>query len=273
MRTYLLFFFVSIFCKISSLSKLSPDIRSDDLKCINYFLSNLTNFSRQSHFVLLLTNATKSSKLENDFLDMQIRSRAISLKMMDHDVKRNFDSKSAYIIFLPKNEFEHLVELFSKAKGLLHVVFQLSDFFAEDQFETTFLQMAYRAQNNNSELSSFVHVNFNKKWKLFKIAQNQNTSKLEILSIGECHLSETEAKLEPKNITKSQLLRVKSPHIPPFASSFKRGEFSTGIDVKLMRLISEKLRKEVQFDFLNVSSYNEVLQGMVHGNLSETFLM
>lgn len=269
MNAYFLLFLVSIFCKVSGFDSPAPEIRSRDLECINYFLNNLTNFSRQSHFVLFFTNLTKSSKLENDFLEMQIRNRTISLKVMDREVTRSFDQKSAYIIFLSKNEIEHLVELLSKAKGIMHVVFQRSDFVAENQFEKTILQATYRAKNISSELSISVHVKFNKKWNLFKIVKNQNTSNVDVLTIGICHVSESKS----KNPIKSEILRVKSPNASPYATLSKKGEFVTGIDVSLMRLISEKLRKKVQFDLLNVSSYHDVLHGLIHGNLSENFLM
>lgn len=254
MKTYSLLLFVAIFCNIACFDGPSSKPLSNELECINYFLSNLTNFSRQNHFVLLITNASEQSMLETKFLETQILNRVILLKNVQREVKKNFDRKSSYIIFLSTFEIEQLDNLLSKAKGTLHIVIEKNHFIIEDQFMETILQIINRAKNISSGLSIFFHVNFNKTWKLFRILRNQDTAKFELLATAECFVNETE--LKSKNSNAAQFLRVKSPNASPYSTCSKQGQYCKGIDLNLLRLISEKLKMKIEFELLNVTAYN-----------------
>lgn len=63
-----------------------------------------------------------------------------------------------------------------------------------------------------------------------------------------------------------------SPDSPPFASA-SHGTFHSGIEYNLLQLISEKLKKSVRFEFLDVATNHDVLNHIIHGNLSEAFQM
>lgn len=65
---------------------------------------------------------------------------------------------------------------------------------------------------------------------------------------------------------------VMSPDSPPFASA-SHGTFHSGIEYNLLQLISEKLKKSVRFEFLDVATNHDVLNHIIHGNLSEAFQM
>lgn len=243
---------------------------NDELKCIHYFLNNLTNFSRQNHFILLFTNASKLSRLEHAFLESQIVNRSISVKIIDQKW-RSFDGKSSYIIFIAERDVEHLTRLLNGAKGTLHIILEKNYFDSEDHFKRYIIQ-AVNQTIDGMTADQFFHLRFGKKWKLYKIVRNQNVSSSDIFTIGECILSEPEERKLRKQFAPGQIIRVKSPNSTPFATFSEINGFG-GIDYNLLKLIAEKLQTNIQFDYLNEIAYDDVLQQIIHGNLSESFLM
>lgn len=65
-------------------------------------------------------------------------------------------------------------------------------------------------------------------------------------------------------------LHVMSTNLPPFASILD-GIFCGGIEYNLLQLISEKLKKNLHFEYLDSITHHKILQQIIHGNLSEAF--
>lgn len=241
--------------------------QSNELECINHFLTNLTNFTRQQHFILLLTSTSKQSKLEKRFLETQILNQSISLKIIDQ-VHSHYDGKSTYIIFITTNEIENVNNLLSKASGFLHIIFEKSYRASEDELKTKIIQIVNDSKNISVDLVLYFHLKFEKKWKLYKTVKNINASNFNIFSIGDCTLSELYIKDKQSDV---KLFRVKSPNVKPFAKFSEWNGFYSGIDYRLLQLIAEKLQIPLHFEYLNATAYYDVLQQIYQRNSSESF--
>lgn len=67
----------------------------------------------------------------------------------------------------------------------------------------------------------------------------------------------------------NRTLHVMGANLPPFAS-FLNDKFYSGIEYNLLRLISEKLKRPIQFEYLDETRYHEQQQVFL-GNSSESF--
>lgn len=76
----------------------------------------------------------------------------------------------------------------------------------------------------------------------------------------------------PKACSNDGTIHVMSPILPPYASAL-HGTFCSGIEYNLLQLISEQLNKSIEFEFLNVTTNHDVLNQIIHENLSEAFKM
>lgn len=240
-----------------------------DLECINYFLTNRTTFSRQQHFILLLSNTSNQANLENVFLETQIVNRSIALKFIDQ-AHNQFDGKSFYIAFMAENELEGVETILNRAKGVLHIILGTTNHTSDDESKMKIQQLIENSKNISDELILFFHVKSEKRWKLYETMKHTNASDFEVFSIGECTVMES----YPKRVRSNEsIFRVVSPSAAPMTSFSGPSGSHIAMDYKMLQLISEKLQKPLHFEYLNATAYHDVLRQIIHGNLSESMQM
>lgn len=273
MKITCLFFASIIFHGALSFNLPPFDQHCNDFECIRYFLTNLTNFSHQSHITLLQLNGSRQSGLEGIFVATETGNRTITIQSISQ-VQSRFKEKTTYITFMPTMEIELFGNLLSNAKGFLHVIFERAHHTAdaENQIEEKIWPMVNHTKNISTDLNLFVHLNFNNKWKLYASTKwnNQNIFDFQLSIIGECTSNVEETKLIRKIPASNLIFHIKSPSSSPFASFSEKNGFYSGIEYSLLKLMSEKFHRSIQFEYLNSTMFGDLLQQITHGNLSET---
>lgn len=269
MKAICLFFALLTFHGVLSFKLPPSDQHSNEFECLQYFLTNLTNFSHQSHITLLQLNGSRQSRLGDIFVATEIGDRSITIQTIDQ-FESQFDEKSTYIVFISAMEIEHFGNLLKKAKGFLHVIFERADT-AEMQVEENIWQTVNYTDNISTDLNLFIHLNFNHKWKLFASAKEWNN--LDVFAfhlsiIGECVDNNSLTRKIPAS---GLIFQVKSPNASPFASFSEENGFHSGIEYSLLKLVSEKFNRSINFEYLNTTMYGDLLHQITHGNLSEIF--
>lgn len=79
-------------------------------------------------------------------------------------------------------------------------------------------------------------------------------------SIGDCIAGETHS-------DDDKIIRVMSP----IKSFSQPDEFQSEIERSLLRLIADKLQKSIRYEYLNSTTFHDVLQQIIHEELSEKF--
>lgn len=267
MKSFSLLIFSIILPNVFNLNLPVSNFQTDELKCINYFLNNLTDFPHHKHLILLFMDDTIKSQLENIFLNTQIVNRSMSMKLID-DTYSEFDGQSFYVLFMSETEIERIGSWLNQAKGSLHIVFD-RDIADVNQFEKNFLKIVNTSRKTSEELLLFLHLKFENKWKLYKLVKKSYLINFEML--GECSSMAEYFKHQKPSCANG--FRVKSSSIPPFMSFSELNGFHDGIEYNLLQLISKKLQQSLHFEYLNATTYHGILQQIIDGNLSEPKLV
>lgn len=253
-------YFLSILmvcCEVLPIDLPKPNQQFREFECIKYFLSNLTDFSSQSRVTLLQLSEAKPFSLQYAFLANEIGNNSIAVKFVQQ-VQEQFNKRSTYIMFISTIEIDFLKKFLSQAKGFFHIIFERKKFQTENQFIIQVQQMFELNHYVGVDLNLFLHLKIDERWTLYKSVR-MNGPSFELLAIGDCVAKD------------DKVFHVMSSNCAPFISFSEQNGLYSGIENSLLRLISEKLQKTIRYEYLNSIAYRDVLQQIIHGNLSETF--
>lgn len=246
-----------ISCEVLPIDLPKPKRQFREFECIKYFLSNLTDFSRQSQVTLLQLSEAKQFSLQHAFLATETGNHSIAVKF-SQQVQEQFNKRSTYIMFISTIEIDFLKKFLSQAKGFFHIIFEKKKFQTENQFIRQ-VQLMFKPNDYvGVDWNLFFHLKIDERWTLYKSVRTNGPS-FELLAIGDCGAEDDD------------VFHVMSPNCAPFISFSKQNGLSSGIENSLLRLISEKLQKTIRYEYLESTAYRDVLQQIIHGNLSETF--
>lgn len=242
-------------------ASLLPIVNFDEFKCINYFWRSQTNTFRYAPSLRLGFREQKTFELDYRILVAQIGNVSIPIKVMRW-MESQFDDKFSFLLFISskKHEFTHR---FSES---VHI-FEGNVFFPKEQNAVQIFNQKF-----NSNLFLFSHLNYHEKRALFQSIRTSDLNGIAIFIIGECFVRQNNIIQSSKVSTSGQVLRVMSPNLPPFTSYSQDGSFYSGIEYNLLQLISQKLKKPIQYKYLSSRNYHDILQQIIHGNLSEAFI-